>query len=385
VFTLKIIMCYRLVDMVATDKTLQDEEFYSEYLKWKDSDSPSAGKEKMMPCSPEKGQKRKRKRLLFKPKSKESGNTDSLPFLIKHGKVEIVDKVLIKHDKAKMVDKVIIKSVKEEMVDDNNNNNNSPNELSWANITEGKKIHVLDDARICKAGLGDRDNTINKITTSIKIYNKMPDMNTIHCQANALMSLKGIQGIPYLYGIITSEEPAAIIMSYHPGRTLRDYIEGGDTLMSLMAFSDICKILEKLHSRCWAHYDLKSSNIHVNIDDKGRVRATIIDFTCISPVQINPYSTFENLPSHLPEDVQNQQCEGDLVDRYSLCYMANEICGKMVDAAETKTLRRAVKRGLAARTIPHARKRLGPVALARMVNTLVGRNTHLSWKFDLDE
>ncbi|CAL4131826.1 unnamed protein product [Meganyctiphanes norvegica] len=350
-------MCYRLVDMVATDKSLQDEEFYSEYLKWKRSDTPSLSKEILKPCSPEKDRKRKRRRQLFKSKSRESGNTNNLPFLIKHGEQEKVDKIIL-------------------------NKKELHNEICWSNLKEGKKICDLEDARLSKAIIMDGDDTIK---ACVKIYNKMPPIDTLYAQENALTALKGIRGIPHLHGIITHEEPAAIIMSIHPGRTLREYIEEGDTLMSLMAFSDICKIFEKIHSLSWAHYGINSSNIRVTIGDKGRVRATIIDFTYTSPVQSNPYSNLENLPTHLPEDVFSQQCEGDLVDRYSLCYIANEICCKMVDAAETKTLRRAVKRGLSARTLPHARKRTGPLALARMLNILVGKNTHISWKFDLDK
>lgn len=368
-------MCYRLVDMVATDKTLQEAEFYSEFLKWKVSNTPSSVNGKKRSCSPEIERKNKRRRKLFK--SKEKGNTDNLPFLINHNQNEKADEIVPnKSKKSKKKDSP--KKIEEPI----NKNIISPDIVNWQNITDGRKIYDLENARISKASLKDGEEYIR---ICIKIYKKTPSVTRLNLQANALNSLKGFPGIPQLYGIIAKDVPAAIVMSYHSSKTLREYIEDGDSLMSLLAFSDICKNFEKMHSHSWAHFDIKSSNIVVNIDDKGKIRTTIIDFTFCGPVQSNPYCGLENLPSHIPEDVLNRQCEGDLVDRFSLCYLANEICSKMVDVAETKTLSRAVRRGLLARTLPHARKRPGPLALARMVSKLVGKNTHLSWKYDLDE
>ena len=39
----------------------------------------------------------------------------------------------------------------------------------------------------------------------------------------------------------------ALLMSYNSGTLLQDYVDDGDTLISLLAFVDLSEVLEKFH------------------------------------------------------------------------------------------------------------------------------------------
>ena len=102
-------------------------------------------------------------------------------------------------------------------------------------------------------------------------------------------------------------------------------------------------------------------NIQVHIDNKGKVCSTILDYSMCSPIDTNTHQLYYNavveLPNHLPPDVLEPYCQGDLVDRFSLCRLSEEICSKLSSSEETKLLRRTTRRGLMARAQHHAIRR----------------------------
>ena len=127
-------------------------------------------------------------------------------------------------------------------------------------------------------------------------------------------------------------------------------------------------------------------NIQVHINNKGKVCSTILDYSMCSPIDTNTHQLYYNavveLPNHLPPDVLEPYCQGDLVDRFSLCRLSEEICSKLSSSEETKLLRRTTRRGLMARAQHHAIRRPKALNLAELANKLVGNHTHITWPYD---
>ena len=193
-------------------------------------------------------------------------------------------------------------------------------------------------------------------------------------EANVLAYLQGFPGVPKLYEVVTEKETPTSIMRYQSGTPLKEYIDDGDIIMSLLAFTSLCKVLERIHKRGWAIYNLKPDNIQVHIDKAGMVCSTILDYSMCCRISTNPhyggyYSATDGLPSHLPPDVLSPYCQGDLVDRYSLCRLCEDICSMIPTGQETNSLKKLVRRGLVARN-QHAICRPKPRHLRKAVDSL---------------
>lgn len=203
----------------------------------------------------------------------------------------------------------------------------------------------------------------------------------------ALTALQGLPGVPILDDAILESGTPSLVMSYQSGTLLQEYIDDGDTLMSLLAFVDLCKVIDKFHKRGWAIYSLKADNIKVRID-KGKVRSTILDYRFCSPVSTNIhhdyYLTLTAIPKHLPSDVLEPYCRGELVDRFSLCRLCDEICSRLPFCQETKQLRKRATRGLIARDHIHAIRRPEPRKLSKLANKLTENHIHITWPYELD-
>ena len=238
---------------------------------------------------------------------------------------------------------------------------------------------IEKDDQICK-----RSRYVgSKATITIGEFNSASALHEVM----ALTALQGLPGVPILDEAVIESGTPSLVMSYQSGTLLQEYIDDGDTLMSLLAFVDLCKVIDKFHKRGWAIYNLKADNVKVRID-KGKVRSTILDYRFCSPVSTNIhhtyYLTLTVIPKHLPSDVLEPYCRGDLVDRFSLCRLCDDICSRMPFCQETKQLRKRATRGLIARDYIHAIRRPEPRKLSKLANKLTGNHIHITWPYEID-
>lgn len=81
-------------------------------------------------------------------------------------------------------------------------------------------------------------------------------------EARVLMMLKGLSGVPQLYGI-TNNFPVALVMSLCPGRPLRALQRSPSARTYLAAIRETCIVLGQVHRRGIVHGNVSASNILV--------------------------------------------------------------------------------------------------------------------------
>ena len=329
-------MCYKLVDMLATDVELQQSEFYPEYLIWQNQHLKDSSRTAL----------------------KKSRCSDDAYFTEKRGlKRKRVSHPATKERSSKLKAKKVSQTATEECSSKLNKVYQPPTDES-----SPKCKNRISQAYTCNIYSNARRNELGVISKDLGRH-----------EAKALAFLQGLPGVPKLYELYTKEDTPTSLMRYHCGTPLEAYIADGDITMALLAFSNVCKVLERIHKRGWAIYNLKADNIQVHID-KGMVCSTILDYSLCSSISINPhggnYSAKADLPSHLPPDILEPYCRGDLVDRYSLCRLCHDIFSMMPSSSEKNSLMKTVTRGLMARTQQHSMKRPKPRHLAQAVDSL---------------
>ena len=302
-------MAYQLVEMMATDKNLQGSEFYPEYLLWKSlhcKKRPRTSDDDIVANEPNSKCKKVSPQLRDRKTHKTTGCV-----------------------------------------------------VSTATISRGQESMP----GTCNINSNSGSNRQGLVSKELVLH-----------EAKALASLHGLPGVPKLYEVVTEEDTPSSIMRYQSGTRLQEYINDGDIIMSLLAFTSLCKVLERIHKRGWAIYNLKPDNIQVHIDNDGMVCSTILDYSLCCRSSTNPhygdyYSLADELPRHLPPDVLDPYCQGDLVDRFSLCRLCEDICSMMPTGQETNSLKNLVRRGLMTRT-QHAIRRPKPRHLGQAVDSL---------------
>ena len=68
----------------------------------------------------------------------------------------------------------------------------------------------------------------------------------------ALTALQGLPGVLELHQVTTEVMPPSLVMSHQSGKLLQDYFDIDNTLISLLAFVDLCKVVNKIHKQGWA-------------------------------------------------------------------------------------------------------------------------------------
>lgn len=98
-------------------------------------------------------------------------------------------------------------------------------------------------------------------------------------EARAMNALKGIPGVPRLYGVTAPSPRSAIVMSFCPGVTLDHYQTVGTAKVYLSALHIICGTLRQMHERDVTHGHVEPFNILVvEADREEATFAFLVDF-----------------------------------------------------------------------------------------------------------
>lgn len=98
-------------------------------------------------------------------------------------------------------------------------------------------------------------------------------------EAKVLQALKGMSGVPRLYGVTSPSPKSAIVMSFCPGVTLNNYQTVGAAKVYLSALLIICRTLRQMHERGVTHGHVEPFNILVVATGKKEATyAFLVDF-----------------------------------------------------------------------------------------------------------
>jgi len=264
--------------------------------------------------------------------------------------------------------------------------------LTWKNISQKEKIITEARVKVHKMILNQDDGSTTEI--AVKAHLEKLDWTELGLAPKAMVieegamlaNLQGIKGVPYLCGVII-EDPPALVMSYYKGRTIGDYLEEGDTFLALKTFIRTCETVSKIHHRGWAHYDIHADNILGRVNYNNHVTVTLLHYGFCRATHVNPhygiYIDPEDLEGHhLPVDIINKNCNGSYVDRFSLCYILEEINDKIRETSETNAIRDAASLGL---MTDHPHLRPSATHLAQLAQKLVSKHTCDSWNLNIDD
>lgn len=135
--------------------------------------------------------------------------------------------------------------------------------IPWENLTEGAELSV-DGAFAWHKGFmripGTRKRPTVCLRTGLWKFGVTTD-DMMH-EAQVLMKLKGVDGVPHLYGV-TDAPPIALVMSLCPGRQLKQLQRSQSARTYLAAIRETCVVLGKVHRKGIVHGHIRASNILV--------------------------------------------------------------------------------------------------------------------------
>lgn len=96
-------------------------------------------------------------------------------------------------------------------------------------------------------------------------------------EARVLQILKGMKGVPRLYGM-TDSPPCALVMTLCPGIALSNYMKSRAARIYLSALLVVCSILEKIHQRGVTHGSISAEHILAAVGSLGEVTVSLVGF-----------------------------------------------------------------------------------------------------------
>lgn len=156
---------------------------------------------------------------------------------------------------------------------------NSIPRLPWDQLTEGPEI-ASDVDFVWHRGFlrepGVRKRVVVCYKTGIWAY-KVTTEDLIH-EAQVLLRIKGLRGVPQVYGI-TDVPPIALVMSLCPGRPLKRLQRSATARTYLSAIREACIVLGSVHRKGVVHGNISANNILVvTRRDREDVRVSLVGF-----------------------------------------------------------------------------------------------------------
>ncbi len=135
--------------------------------------------------------------------------------------------------------------------------------ISWQQVVPGKEI-AESSAFVWYRGSLRTPGTHQRVPVCYKTdrWSYMQTTDDLMHEARVLKKLKGLKGVPRLFGM-TQAPPAALVLSLCPGRPLKELQRPVSARTYLAAIRETCVLLGSVHRRGIVHGNINAFNILV--------------------------------------------------------------------------------------------------------------------------
>ena len=149
--------------------------------------------------------------------------------------------------------------------------------LSWSQLEDRRLVSDRILSSVYSAFL--RQTNDHCILVAYKMHNVEAITCRVLKEARVLQVLRGVSGVPRLYGVTKPPPKSVLVMSFCPGVPLYDYhtVEGAKVYLSALLFT--CRTLRHMHERGVTHGQVEPFNILVVATQKTEaIFAFLVDF-----------------------------------------------------------------------------------------------------------